>query len=63
MKTYKIYFTSDILESVEVEASSEKEARDKFDTGELDLSDAKEEGKENLQIDVVKELNEFNLEV
>ena len=63
MKTYKIYFTSDILESVEVEASSEKEARNKFDTGELDLSDAKEEGKENLQIDVVKELNEFNLEV
>ena len=63
MKTYKIYFTSDVSESIEVEASSEKEARDKFDTGELDLSDAKEEGKENLQIDVVKELNKFNLEI
>ena len=63
MKTYKIYFTSDILESVEVEASSEKEARDKFDTGELDLSDAKEEGRENLEVDVIKELDRFGQEI
>jgi hypothetical protein len=54
MKTYKIYFTSDILESVEVEASSEKEAMDKF--GELDLSNAKEEAKENLEVNVIKKI-------
>jgi len=59
MKTYKIYFTSDILESIEVDASSEKDARDKFETGELDLSDAKQEEKENLEIDVIEEVK-FN---
>ena len=56
MKTYKIYFTSDILESIEVEASSKEEAMDKF--GELDLSDAKEEAKENLKVDVIKEIKD-----
>jgi len=56
MKTYKIHFTSDVWESIEVEASSEKEARDKFDKGELDLSDAKEEGKENLEVTEIKEI-------
>ena len=58
MKTYKIYFTSDILESIEVEASSEKEAKDMFETGVLDLSDAKEEAQENLKLDTVKEIND-----
>ncbi len=58
MKTYKIYFTSDILESIEVEASSEKEAEDMFETGVLDLSDAKEEAQENLKLDTVKEIKD-----
>ena len=58
MKTYKIYFTSDILESIEVEASSEKEAKDMFETGVLDLSDAKEEAQENLKLDTVKEIKD-----
>ena len=58
MKTYKIYFTSDILESIEVEASSEKEAKDMFETGVLDLSDAKEETQENLKLDTVKEIKD-----
>ena len=58
MKTYKIYFTSDILESIEVEASSEKEAKDMFETGVLDLSDAKEEAQENLKLVTVKEIKD-----
>ena len=58
MKAYKIYFTSDILESIEVEASSEKEAKDMFETGVLDLSDAKEEAQENLKLDTVKEIKD-----
>ena len=58
MKTYKIYFTSNVSESIEVEASSEKEAEDKFDAGEFDLSDAKEEGRENLEVDLIEEIKE-----
>ena len=58
MKTYKIYFTSNVSESIEVEASSEKEAEDKFDSGEFDLSDAKEEGRENLEVDLIEEIKE-----
>jgi len=56
MKTYKIYFTSDILESIEVEAVDEIEAENKFNTGELDLSDAKEEAKENLKVNEIREI-------
>jgi len=56
MKTYKIYFTSDILESIEVKAVDEIEAENKFNTGELDLSDAKEEAKENLKVNEIREI-------
>jgi len=41
-----------------VEASSEKEAKDMFETGVLDLSDAKEEAQENLKLDTVKEIKD-----
>ena len=55
-KTFKISFTSDVWETIEVEADSKKEAQDKFDKGEYDLSDSIEMGKENLKADLIKEI-------
>jgi hypothetical protein len=55
-KRYKIHFTSNVHETIEVEASSKKEAEDKFNKGEIDLSEAKEEVKENLKIDSTEEV-------
>jgi len=55
-KTYKIHFTSDVYETVEVEAASSKQAEEKFHKGEIDLSEAEEQGKENLKIDNVEEV-------
>ena len=56
MTKYKIHFISDVYETVEVDASSKEEAEDKFHKGEIDLSDAKEELKENLKIDSTEEV-------
>ena len=56
MKTYKIHFTSDIYETVEVEASSKLDAQKKFDMGEVDFANAEEKAKENLKIDLVEEI-------
>ena len=56
MKTYKVHFLSDLHESVEVEAESKKEAEEKFDNGEIDLSDADELNKENVRVDLVEEV-------
>ena len=58
MKKYKVHFVSDVYETIEVEANSPKEAEDKFDAGEFDLSDAKEEGRENLEVDLIEEIKE-----
>ena len=55
-KTYKIHFTSDVYETVEVEAESSKQAEEKFHKGEIDLSEAEEQDKENLKIDSVEEI-------
>ena len=55
-KTYKIHFTSDVYETVEVEAESSKQAEEKFHKGEIDLSEAEEHGKENLKVDSVEEV-------
>ena len=56
MKTYIIHFTSDVYETVEVEAESPKQAEEKFHKGEIDLSEAEERGKENLKVDSVDEV-------
>ena len=55
-KTYKIHFTSDVYEPVEVEAESSKQAEEKFHKGEIDFSEAEEQGKENLKVDSVEEI-------
>ena len=55
-KTFKISFTSDVSETIEVEANSKKEAQDKFDKGEYDLSDSIEVGKENIEVDLIEEI-------
>ena len=56
MKKYKVHFTSDVDETVEVEAKSPKEAEDKFLKGEVDLAEANEEAKENLKVYLVEEI-------
>ena len=55
-KTFKISFTSDVWETNEVEANSKKEAQDKFDKGEYDLSNSIEMGKENLKVDLIEKI-------
>ena len=56
MPRYKIHFTSNVWETIEVDAKNIKEAEEKFDKGQIDLSDAEEMGKENLQVDMVEEI-------
>lgn len=56
MKKYKIHFHSDVHESIEVEANSQIDAQKKFDMGEVDFSEAVEEGKENLKVEVIEEI-------
>lgn len=56
MPKYKIHFTSNVWETIEVDAKNIKEAEEKFDKGQIDLSDAEEMGKENLQVDMVEEI-------
>ena len=42
MKTYKIGFSSDVYETVEVEAKNTNDAKEKFHKGEIDFSEAEE---------------------
>jgi hypothetical protein len=56
MTTYKIHYSSDIWETVEVEADSKEKAEEMFHSGEINLSDAEEHGKENLTIDRIEEV-------
>jgi hypothetical protein len=58
MKTYKIHFLSDVYETVEVEADNTKQAEEKFHKGEIDLSEAEEQAKENLKVDNVEEIKD-----
>ena len=53
---YKIHFHSDVHESIEIEADSKLEAQKKFDMGEIDFSEATEEAKENLKVEVIEEV-------
>ena len=57
MKKYKIHYHSDIYETLEVEAESKLDAQKKFDMGEVDFSEANEEGKENLEVEKIEEIN------
>ena len=56
MKTYRIHFLSDVYETVEVEAENTNDAKEKFHKGEIDLSEAEEQAKENLKVDAVEEV-------
>ena len=56
MTTYKIHYSSEIWETVEVEAESKEKAEEMFHNGEINLSDAEEQGKENLTIDKIEEI-------
>ena len=56
MPKYKIHFTSDVYETVEVDAKNTNEAKEKFHKGEINFSDAEEIGKENLKVDVVEKV-------
>jgi hypothetical protein len=55
-KKYKVHFLSDVHESIEIEADSKLDAQKKFDLGEVDFSEAKEEAKENLKVEVIEEV-------
>tara|TARA_R100001198_G_scaffold9728_1_gene4294 strand:+ start:586 stop:792 length:207 start_codon:yes stop_codon:yes gene_type:complete len=57
MKTYKVHFTSDVWESINIEANSKKEAEDLFHKGEWGDEAPEEHGKENLRLDVVEEVD------
>jgi len=56
MTKYKIHFSSSIWETVEVEAKSKVEAEEMFHAGKIDLTEAEEQGKENLVVDLVEEI-------
>ena len=58
MKTYTVHFTSDVWESIEIEANNTNEAKEKFHKGEWDQADTEEHGKENLKVDTVDEVKE-----
>ena len=59
MKKYKISYTSDIWETVIVEADSKEKAEELFNKGEHyeQGHDPEERGKENLKIDSVEEVD------
>jgi uncharacterized protein YjdB len=59
MKKYEISYTSDIWETVIIEANSKKEAEDLFNQGEHyeQGHDPIEQGKENLKIESVEEVD------
>jgi len=55
-KKYKVHFHSDVHESIEIDADSKLQAQRKFDMGEIDFSEATEEAKENLKVEVIEEV-------
>ena len=59
MKKYEISYTSDIWETVIIEANSKKEAEDLFNQGEHyeQGHDPEERGQENLKIESVEEVD------
>ena len=59
MKKYEISYTSDVWETVIIEASSKEEAEKLFNQGEHyeQGHDPEERGKENLKIDSVEEVD------
>ena len=56
MATYKIHFTSDVWESIDIEAKNTNEAKEKFHKDEWDQVDTEEHGKENLKVDTVEKI-------
>tara|TARA_B100000768_G_scaffold166511_1_gene169920 strand:- start:408 stop:635 length:228 start_codon:yes stop_codon:yes gene_type:complete len=59
IKTYKIHYTADVWMSVEIEASSKKEAEELFSSGEHYEQGYHpvEEGMENVKIDMIEDEN------
>ncbi len=55
MKTFNVHFTSDVWESIEIEAETKEQAEEKFHKGEWGNETPEEHGKENLKVDSVKE--------
>jgi len=53
---YKLTYTSTVSAVVEVEAKSIQDAEDKFDKGEISLSDAKEIGEDNFEVNSIEEI-------
>jgi len=58
MKRYKLYYTADVLMSVEIEASSKGEAINIWEQGEHyeQGADPQEEQMENVKFDVIEEI-------
>ena len=58
MKRYKLYYTADVLMSVEIEASSKGEAINIWEQGEHyeHGADPQEEQMENVKFDVIEEI-------
>ncbi len=55
-KLYKVHYTADVWEYRTIEASSPKEAQEKFEKGEWgDDSEREEMGMENIVVDTLKE--------
>ena len=54
-KRYKVHYTADIWEVVEIEADSKKEAEDKFLEGKYEET-GEEMGRENLKVDLIEEV-------
>ena len=54
-KRYKVHYTADIWEVVEIEADSKKEAEDKFHEGEYE-EPGEEMGRENVKLDLIEEV-------
>ena len=58
MKTFKVHFTSDVWESIEIEAETKEQAEKLFHQGEWGDEAPEEHGKENLKVDTVDEVKE-----
>ena len=57
-KTYKLYYTADVLMSVEIDADSKKEAISMWEQGEHHDQGAEEvqEQRENVKFDIIEEV-------
>jgi len=57
-KTYKLYYTADVLMSVEIDASSKEEAISMWEQGEHyeQGAEPQEEQMENVKFDVIEEI-------